>query len=150
MRKFRWGRVQSHTVCIRKGFLIYEEMSKYLTKYEDALVIYDFATDPFWISLYMRKMLLYFSSVHCSRGEVSATKKEVEKNRVLWAVLTAVLTIWANSDDRKKRGLLYLLLFSCVDSSVAEDPVLPQLPPGLQGRRRQQELWLPLERYQRE
>jgi hypothetical protein len=32
---------------IRNGFLLYEEMSKYLTKYEEAFVIYDFATDPF-------------------------------------------------------------------------------------------------------
>jgi hypothetical protein len=33
---------------MRKGFLIYEEMGKYLTKYEEALlVIYDFATAPF-------------------------------------------------------------------------------------------------------
>jgi hypothetical protein len=33
----------------RKGFLIYEEMRKYLTIYEDSrpLVIHDFATDPF-------------------------------------------------------------------------------------------------------
>ncbi len=28
----------------RKGFLIYEEMRKYLVIYEEALVIYDFAT----------------------------------------------------------------------------------------------------------
>ncbi len=33
---------------------------------------------------------------------------------------------------------------------MAEDPVLPQLPPGLQGRRRKQELRLPLERYTKE
>jgi hypothetical protein len=34
---------------MRKGFLIYEEMCKYLTKYEEAIiiVIYDFATAPF-------------------------------------------------------------------------------------------------------
>jgi hypothetical protein len=31
---------------MRKGFLIYEEMRKYLTIYEMA-VVYDFATDPF-------------------------------------------------------------------------------------------------------
>jgi hypothetical protein len=30
-----------------KGFLIYVEMRKYLTIYEEAVVIYDFATDPF-------------------------------------------------------------------------------------------------------
>jgi hypothetical protein len=33
---------------MRKIFLIYEEMSKYLTIYEEAItVIYDFATDSF-------------------------------------------------------------------------------------------------------
>jgi hypothetical protein len=32
---------------MRKGFLLYEEMRKYLTIYEEAVVIYEFATDPF-------------------------------------------------------------------------------------------------------
>jgi hypothetical protein len=34
---------------IRKGFLIYEEMRKYLTIYEAAVshTVYDFAPDPF-------------------------------------------------------------------------------------------------------
>ncbi len=32
---------------MRKGFLIYDEMRKYLTIYEEAeLATYDFATDP--------------------------------------------------------------------------------------------------------
>jgi hypothetical protein len=36
---------------MRKGFLIYEEMRKYLVIYmRRPLVIYDFATAPFWIS----------------------------------------------------------------------------------------------------
>jgi hypothetical protein len=30
-----------------KGFLIYEEMSKFLVIYEEPLVIYDYATAPF-------------------------------------------------------------------------------------------------------
>jgi hypothetical protein len=36
-----------------KGFLIYEEMCKYLVIYEEAVchIQYDFATAPFWISL---------------------------------------------------------------------------------------------------
>ena len=48
--------------CMRKGFLIYEEMRKYLVIYEEAvsLIKYDFATAPFWISLYMRKILFSF------------------------------------------------------------------------------------------
>ncbi len=44
---------------MRKGFLIYKEMRKYL-------VIYDFATAPFQISLYMRRIFFSFLiSVDC-------------------------------------------------------------------------------------
>ncbi len=45
---------------IRKGFLIYEEMRKYLT-------IYDFATDPSLISLYMRKIWFSIVSVYVAQ-----------------------------------------------------------------------------------
>jgi hypothetical protein len=48
---------------MRKGFLIYEEMRKYLVIYKEA-VSHDFASAFFWISLYMRKILLSFLSVH--------------------------------------------------------------------------------------
>ncbi len=53
---------------MRKGFLIYEEMRKYFPIYcmRRPLVICDFATAPFWISLYMRKIWFSFLSVHCS------------------------------------------------------------------------------------
>ncbi len=44
-----------------KGFIIYEEMRKYLVIYEEAV-----ATAPFWISLYMRKTLFSFLSVQVS------------------------------------------------------------------------------------
>ncbi len=49
----------------RKGYLIYEEMRKYLVihVYEEPLLIYDFATAPFWISSYTRKSLFSFLSV---------------------------------------------------------------------------------------
>ncbi len=47
---------------MRKGFLIYEEMRKYFTIYEEPWVIYDFATDPFWISLYEENFILVFIS----------------------------------------------------------------------------------------
>jgi hypothetical protein len=41
-------------------------MRKYVVIYEERrpLVIYDFATAPFWISLYMRKILFSFLSGH--------------------------------------------------------------------------------------
>jgi hypothetical protein len=49
---------------IRNGFLMYEEMRKYLVIYtRRLLVIYDFATAPFWISLYIRNFFLSFLSV---------------------------------------------------------------------------------------
>ncbi len=50
----------------RKGFLIYKEMRKYFPIYcmRRLLVIYDFATAPFWISLYMRKIRFSFLSVY--------------------------------------------------------------------------------------
>jgi hypothetical protein len=44
---------------MRKGFLIYEDMRKYL-------VIYDFATAPFQISLYIRRLWFSFLSVWTS------------------------------------------------------------------------------------
>jgi hypothetical protein len=49
------GTVENHT-CMRKDFQIYEEMRKYMRR---PLVIYDFATDPFWISWYMREKNFY-------------------------------------------------------------------------------------------
>ncbi len=47
---------------MRKGFLINEEMRKYLTIYEET--VYDYATAPFRISLYMRKFCFSFLSVY--------------------------------------------------------------------------------------
>jgi hypothetical protein len=44
IRKFRMEQLQSH---MRKVFLIYEEMRKYLTIYSEAVIIYDFATATF-------------------------------------------------------------------------------------------------------
>ncbi len=50
---------------MRKGFLIYEEMRKYFPIYEESVIIYDFATAPFWISLYTYKGKFdFFISVH--------------------------------------------------------------------------------------
>ncbi len=50
-----------------KGFLIYEEMRKYLTYLRRPLVIYDFAPDPIWISFYVKKILFSFLSVKVHR-----------------------------------------------------------------------------------
>jgi hypothetical protein len=47
---------------MRKGFLIYEEMHKYLAIYEEAVSIFDFVTAPFWISLYEENFVFFFIS----------------------------------------------------------------------------------------
>jgi hypothetical protein len=47
---------------MRKGYLIYEEMCKYM-RLRRPLVMFDFATVPFWISLGLRKILFSFLSV---------------------------------------------------------------------------------------
>ncbi len=47
-----------------KDFLIYEEKRKYLVKYEETVSHIRLCSVPFWISLYMRKIL--FSLYQCS------------------------------------------------------------------------------------
>jgi hypothetical protein len=67
--------IQSRAVAksyMRKGFLIYEEMRKYFPIYEEA-VIYDFATAPFLISLYVFEKNLIFFLFQCST--VTAVKQ---------------------------------------------------------------------------
>ncbi len=62
--------IQSGAVAklyIRKGFLIYEELFKYRP-----LVIYDFATAPFWISSSMRKILFSFYQCIVLLGSLSS------------------------------------------------------------------------------
>ncbi len=60
LRKFRriWGNIWGNSEEYEEK---YEEMRKYLVLYEGAvIVIYDFAPDPFWISLDMRSNFLFF------------------------------------------------------------------------------------------
>jgi hypothetical protein len=57
-------------------FLIYEKMRKYFTIYEEAfIVIYDFATAPLWISLYMRKIWFSFLLVYITCRITKLTPK---------------------------------------------------------------------------
>jgi hypothetical protein len=58
-REIQMGAVAKSNM--RKGFLIYEEMCKYLVIYGEAVghIQYNFATAP-WISLYMRKTFFFF------------------------------------------------------------------------------------------
>jgi hypothetical protein len=64
---------------MRKGFLKYEEMRKYLPIYEEAVShsVYDFATDPSLISLHMRKILFYLEEgLPTERGGYSGPKEK--------------------------------------------------------------------------
>ncbi len=55
---------KSYTVCEEGLPKIWGTAHEYLTIYEEAFVIYDFATDPFWMSLYMRNIWFSFLSVY--------------------------------------------------------------------------------------
>ena len=102
IRKFRVEQLQSY---MRKGFLIYEQMRKYFPVYEEA-VIYDFANAPFWISLYMRKILFpfvsvqrhsdYRSAVNFSRGLQPWRTQDhtLGQVRKIWAVWLLHLPPW--------------------------------------------------------
>ncbi len=49
-------------VIYEEGFLIYEEMGKCLTLYDETVIHMDFASDPF-PSWYRRKFFFYFLSL---------------------------------------------------------------------------------------
>ncbi len=66
IRWFRRGmlQMQMQMLHMRKSILLYEEMGKYLViRRPLVIVIFDFASAPFWIYLYLRKILFYFLSV---------------------------------------------------------------------------------------
>jgi hypothetical protein len=62
IRKFRMEQLQSHRWLTASSYMgKYLRISSYIRK---PFLIYDFATAQPWISLYMRKILIYFLSVH--------------------------------------------------------------------------------------
>ncbi len=61
-RKFRMEQLQSHIWLTASSYMgIYLRISSYIRK---PFFIYDFATAPLWISLYMRKIWFSFLSVY--------------------------------------------------------------------------------------
>ncbi len=76
---------------MKKGVLIYVEMRKYFPIYEKAVshTVYDFATAPFWISLYMRKILFSFSSVSVLRESLYESFKKIWISRYLYTFVEA-------------------------------------------------------------
>ncbi len=62
IRKFRMEQLQSHIWLTASSYIVkYLRISSYIRK---PFLIYDFATAPFWISLYMRKIWFSFLSVY--------------------------------------------------------------------------------------
>ncbi len=58
IRKFRMEQLQSHLWLTASSYMgKYLRISSYIRK---PFLIYDFATAPFWISLYMRKIFIFF------------------------------------------------------------------------------------------
>ncbi len=58
IRKFRRDRLQNHKWLTASSYKVkYLRISSYIRK---PFLIYDFATDPIWISLYMRKISFLF------------------------------------------------------------------------------------------
>jgi hypothetical protein len=81
---------------MRKGFLIHEEMRKYLPIMRRPLVLYDFATAPFWISLDVRKILFSFLSVkreYIERGPRFLTNTQPTGSRP-YVLLVVPLFVW--------------------------------------------------------
>jgi hypothetical protein len=64
IRKFRVEQLQSHIWLTASSYIgKYLPISSYIRKH---FLIYDFATAPLWISLYMRKIWFSFLSVYIS------------------------------------------------------------------------------------
>ena len=64
IRKFRMEQLQSHIRLTASSFMEkYLRISSYIRK---PFLIFDFATAPLWISLYMRKIWFSFFSVYTS------------------------------------------------------------------------------------
>ncbi len=102
---------------MRKGFLTYEEMHKYCRIYEGRrpLVINDFATAPFWISLYMRKILFLF--YHCTIGAAHIFwSTQLQLHPILPHPAEYVISVIFFFDDAKK---IQTVLKICITGSTA-------------------------------
>jgi hypothetical protein len=109
---------------MRKSFLIYEEMRNYLVRtLRRPLVRYDFATAPFWISLYMRKILISFLSVRrrwnlqdnkviiASRFPLSQYSFSLWQNEVSSTFVSREVGDRASFNGSKKCPSLYIFFF---------------------------------------
>ena len=70
IRKFRREQLQSHIWLTASSYMVkYLRISSYIRR---PFLIYDFATSPIWIFLYMRKFFYYFLSV-CTNSHFTSS-----------------------------------------------------------------------------
>ncbi len=70
--------LQSHIWLTAFSYMTkYLRISSYISK---PFLVYDFATAPFWISLYMRKILFSFLSVYCASSKPMKVKLILRQN----------------------------------------------------------------------
>ncbi len=70
VRKFRWGRLQSHVWLTASLYMVkYLRIFSYI---RNPFLIYELATNPIWISFYLRKIYFLFYQRSLSRPHYSA------------------------------------------------------------------------------
>ncbi len=75
IRKFRMEQLQNHTWLTASSYMgKYLRISSYIRK---PFLIYDFATAPLWISLYMRKLWFSFLSVYKWKAQWKSAKGDM-------------------------------------------------------------------------
>ncbi len=80
IRKFRMEQLQSHIWLTASSYMVkYLRISSYIRK---PFFMYDLATAPFWISLYMRKIWFSFLSVRCICTHWIALAQKSASNRL--------------------------------------------------------------------
>ncbi len=106
---------------MRKGFLIYEEMRKYLVIYSmrRLLVIYDFATAPFRISIYMRKIFFSFLSVYFQQKSMSSSSRLLTCMWTTWLYLLSLISM-------SSRPSLVRIFSQASRSMKAEASIVPR------------------------
>ncbi len=99
-RKLNFSHIRMGSVAkpyMRKGGLpiLYEEMRKYITLYEEA-VSHDFATDHFWIPLHIRKIWFSFfqCNTHSMQERVDLAKPALSQRLYVYPKIPGGGNVW--------------------------------------------------------
>ncbi len=105
------GQGASAKSYMRKGFLIYEEIRKYLFIDEEAVGYMTFAPDPVRISLYRRKFPFFFISAYLSLE--SHTEYKYSSCRLLHVDMQTCRHLFIAKICNSKNNFFFLSLHSC-------------------------------------